>query len=868
MNSHLQLLLSPSHTSILLNTFLLLLLASHSSATDRRILHQPLYPETDPPPPPSQTTPYPNPDIPFTPEVPISDQTLTPPSPLSPPIIDNGGVPIPAAAKPTKKVAIVISVGIVSLGMLSALIFFLFRHRAKQSSDTQKLVGAEPTRTTPVHPPPSNFLYIGTVEPSSRRFTAVQEDEENAANHSPYHKLTSAEKFSSRYRPSPELQPLPPLVKPLGKRHSRSAISVSSEDEDSWETSFYTPNGSSSDTPVYNKNLPSLLKPGRINDENGNRHAADATLVVPRSRRTSPKSQLRQASPPQQPPSPAMIPSIKALSSLGQPVEDKSHQRPKFSAPPPQPNLVLIPALSHKQESPSPKTSIPPPPPPPPPPPLVSVSNRSLQQTEAHVSLKAYQPPQKVLKQQPETPISTSEPSVKQENRKETNSIERQDSDDMEGGKTKLKPLHWDKVRAISHRETVWDQLKSSSFQVNEDMMENLFSCNSASSAPKEAARRTVVAPAADQEQKVLDPKKSQNIAILLRALNVTRDEVVEALLDGSEGLGAELYETLAKMAPTREEEIKLVSYIGDVSKLGAAERFLKAVLDVPFAFKRIEALLYRANFDTEVNYLRNSFQTLEAASEELKSSRLFFRLLEAVLMTGNRMNVGTNRGDAVAFKLDTLLKLVDVKGTDGKTTLLHFVVQQIVGSEGITSDPSSENINATLKEEDFRKQGLQVVAGLSRDLKNVTKAAGMDSDVLSSYLLKLELGLDKVRLVYQYEKTSINDKFFESLRPFLKNAEDEIIRIKADEKRALSLVKEVTEYFHGDTTKEEPHPLRIFMIVRDFLSVLDHVCKEVGHMKNYTVVGAARSFRISSTASLPVLSRFNIRQDRSSDDE
>ncbi|KAJ0090789.1 hypothetical protein Patl1_12862 [Pistacia atlantica] len=33
------------------------------------------------------------------------------------------------------------------------------------------------------------------------------------------------------------------------------------------------------------------------------------------------------------------------------------------------------------------------------------------------------------------------------------------------------------------------------------------------------------------------------------------------------------------------------------------------------------------------------------------------------VLKDGNRMNVGTNRGDAHAFKLDTLLKLVDVKG-------------------------------------------------------------------------------------------------------------------------------------------------------------------------------------------------------------
>lgn len=76
--------------------------------------------------------------------------------------------------------------------------------------------------------------------------------------------------------------------------------------------------------------------------------------------------------------------------------------------------------------------------------------------------------------------------------------------------------------------------------------------------------------------------------------------------------MGSEFYETLAKMAPTKEEELKLKDYNGDISKLDPAERFLKDVLDVPFAFKRIDAMLYRANFGTEVNYLKKSFGTLE----------------------------------------------------------------------------------------------------------------------------------------------------------------------------------------------------------------------------------------------------------------
>ncbi|CAL9151949.1 unnamed protein product [Musa hybrid cultivar] len=443
--------------------------------------------------------------------------------------------------------------------------------------------------------------------------------------------------------------------------------------------------------------------------------------------------------------------------------------------------------------------------------------------------------------------------------------------EELEGdSKPKLKPLHWDKVSANSNRAMVWDQMKSSSFQLNEDIIESLFVNITSSSLPKATSRRQRVLPL-DEEKRVLDPKKSQNIAILLRALNVTREEVHDALLDGNpECLGAELLETLIKMAPTKEEELRLHDYMGDISKLGSAERFLKAVLDVPFAFKRVDAMLYRANFETEVKYLIKSFGTLEAACEDLTSSRLFLKLLEAVLRTGNRMNVGTNLGQAKAFKLDTLLKLTDVKGTDGKTTLLHFVVQEIIRSEGTGTEPLTvHNPTNSSREEQFKKQGLKVVAGLSNELGNIRKAAGMDSDVLSSYVLRLDVGLQKIKSVLQLEKSCTQGmKFFDTMKVFLEEAERKIDHVKAEEKRVMNIVKETTEYFHGDAAKEEAHPLRIFMVVRDFLSVLDNVCKEVGRLQERTSMGSARSFRISVNASLPVLQRYEQRRVVQSDDD
>ncbi|CAL5213245.1 unnamed protein product [Lathyrus oleraceus] len=442
-------------------------------------------------------------------------------------------------------------------------------------------------------------------------------------------------------------------------------------------------------------------------------------------------------------------------------------------------------------------------------------------------------------------------------------------NDNEETRKPKLKALHWDKVKASSDRAMVWDQLRPSSFQLNEDMIETLFMINNSNEnsalASKDKARNQIFhSSPMPPENRVLDPKKSQNIAILLRALNVTIDEVCEALREGNcDTLGTELLESLLKMAPTKEEEAKLKEFKDDSPfKLGPAEKFLKVMLDIPFAFNRVDAMLYIANFDSELEYLKKSFHTLEVACEELKNSRMFMKILEAVLRTGNRMNVGTDRGDAQAFKLDTLLKLVDIKGTDKKTTLLHFVVHEIVRTEGSHAD-SVNNLQYTLQDEvDSRKLGLQVVSGLSGELANVKKAAVMDSDTLSSDVAKLANGIEKVvRVVKLNEESPLketNQKFSEAVKGFLERGEAEISRITAQEKNALALVKEITEYFHGNSEKEEAHPFRIFTVVKDFLSILDSVCRQVGKANERTLVGSHQYVMPAISTLPPIFPEFS----------
>ncbi|GFP89972.1 formin-like protein 5 [Phtheirospermum japonicum] len=372
-------------------------------------------------------------------------------------------------------------------------------------------------------------------------------------------------------------------------------------------------------------------------------------------------------------------------------------------------------------------------------------------------------------------------------------------------------------------------------------MIESLFGCPPAGKKNGEKKEAAAQAPPPAQFVQIIDARKSQNLSILLKALNVTTDEVSDALKEGNE-LPPELVQTLIRMAPTAEEELKLRLYEGELSRLGPADRFLKVMVDIPFAFKRLESLLFMCTLEDDATTLKESFVILQAACTELRKSRLFLKLLEAVLKTGNRMNDGTFRGGAQAFKLDTLLKLSDVKGIDGKTTLLHFVVLEIIRSEGIRAARAAREMRSmsSFKSEDLavdtthdsddnlRSIGLQVVSGLGNDLENVKKAAVLDVDGLTGTVSQLGHALINARNFLNFDMKNVGeeDGFHQSLKGFVQHAEVEVKWLLDEEKRITGLMKSTADYFHGNTGKEEG--LRLFVIVRDFLIILDKVCKEV----------------------------------------
>lgn len=419
----------------------------------------------------------------------------------------------------------------------------------------------------------------------------------------------------------------------------------------------------------------------------------------------------------------------------------------------------------------------------------------------------------------------------------------------------KLKPLHWEKFDANVDHSMVWDKVGDGSFRFDDDLMEDLFGFvpgnqNSAREKGTSSGSTSTAKSVSNPSSKIfiLDSHKSQNIAIVLKTLGVSRDEILYAVTE-DQGLSVDVLEKLNKVAPTKEEQSQILQFDGDTARLADAESYLYHLLkSVPSAFARFNAMLFRSNFKSDILHLKGSIRTLELACEELRTRGLFVKLLEAILKAGNRMNAGTSRGNAQAFNLNALRKLSDVKSTNGKTTLLHFVVDQVVRSEGKqcvlnrnyslsrtssrgSTSSSTDSENSKPKDErenEYIMLGLPIVGGLSAEFSNVKKAAMIDYDSFASSCAELARGIMEIRQVADL-CASDGSGLGKELGRFIESAEEELSSLREEQRKAMELVKRTTEYYQsGASARNGEKPLHLFTVVKDFLRMVDQVCVEI----------------------------------------
>ncbi|MEE6461245.1 hypothetical protein FKM82_001241 [Ascaphus truei] len=179
----------------------------------------------------------------------------------------------------------------------------------------------------------------------------------------------------------------------------------------------------------------------------------------------------------------------------------------------------------------------------------------------------------------------------------------------------------------------------------------------------------------AKEEVSVLDSKRSMNIGIFLKQFKKSAGQLIEDIRHGKCDLyESEALQDLLKLSPEAEELKKLKAFSGDIAKLSLADSFMYLLIQVPNYSLRIEAMVLKKEFSPSYSSLCKAMMVIRLATKEVMSCEQLHSILFLVLQAGNIMNAGGYAGNAVGFKLSSLLRLADTKANKPGMNLLHFV--------------------------------------------------------------------------------------------------------------------------------------------------------------------------------------------------
>ncbi|KAI0504810.1 hypothetical protein KFK09_015763 [Dendrobium nobile] len=239
--------------------------------------------------------------------------------------------------------------------------------------------------------------------------------------------------------------------------------------------------------------------------------------------------------------------------------------------------------------------------------------------------------------------------------------------------KSSLKPLHWVKVsRAM--QGSLWAELQkhvdvysTPEFDVSE--LETLFSA-----AVTKSEGRGKSATKSDKVH-LIDLKRANNTEIMLTKIKMPLPDMMNAALTLDDSLlDGDQVENLIKFCPTKEEMELLKNYTGDRGNLGKCEQFFLELMKVPRVEAKLRVFCFKIQFNAQTADIRKSLYAVDASCEEIRNSNKLKEIMKKILYLGNTLNQGTARGAAVGFRLDSLLKLSDMRATNNRMTLMHYL--------------------------------------------------------------------------------------------------------------------------------------------------------------------------------------------------
>lgn len=385
--------------------------------------------------------------------------------------------------------------------------------------------------------------------------------------------------------------------------------------------------------------------------------------------------------------------------------------------------------------------------------------------------------------------------------------------------KPKLRNLYWETLSNECTAGTIWDKLQPISSK-NGDMKKTPSPSDKSSQSeniahyidklttlfvneppPKKALRKTTSRRRAPTRIALIDVKRANNIGIMLARFRLPYDRIREAVLQvDKEVLYAERVAALLQFAPNETELTAIKAYKGDPKLLGDAEQYFFEMQNVPRLKTRLQAIHATWQFDSYTEDQRKLMETVCTACQEVKACADLGQIFEIILSLGNRLNDGTARGGAKAFRLDTLLKLGQVKASDNSITLLNYTASILR-----LKDPSIIHFDEKLK-------SVEAASRLTMQMLNAGDAVIHKAAKLIVSELQQHAKLPDI---------SENDGFQAIIGPFAEHAD----RISQELRQSLDEMKQMFEetvrFFGEDPTSSDCGPNSFFSVITSFAKLL-----------------------------------------------
>ncbi|XP_037267472.1 formin-like protein 1 [Falco rusticolus] len=286
----------------------------------------------------------------------------------------------------------------------------------------------------------------------------------------------------------------------------------------------------------------------------------------------------------------------------------------------------------------------------------------------------------------------------------------------------------------------------------------------------------------------LMESNRAKNLAITLRKGGRSIQDICTAIETyDQQALSLDFLELLLRFLPTEYERTLIGKFEREQQppeELSDEDQFMIRFSKIPRLAERMNVMIFLGNFNDTAQLLMPQLNAIIAASMSLKSSSKLRNILEIVLAFGNYMN-SSKRGAAYGFRLQSLDALLEMKSTDRKQTLLHYLVRVIM-------------------------EKYPELTGFHTELHFLDKAGTVSLDSVLQDVRSLQQGMELTRKEFMRQDDS------PVLKEFLKVNSEVMEKLQADSKTAKEAYESAVEYF-GENPKTSP-PTTFFPMFMRFI--------------------------------------------------